>query len=567
MMKRSLSLLVAFVMGSTLLFAQKVEDGKKFLYYERYKSAKDALESVLSANPNNIEAVYWLGQTLLSQSPKDSVGAKNLYQKLLQQNGSAPLVLAGIGQIELMEGKVNDARQRFEMAVNLTKGKDIDVLNAIARANINAKLGDANYAIEKLNQATQVKGFKDPETYLLMGDAYRKLINGGEAVQAYNKAFQLDNKLAAAKHKIAKVYMTQNNPDFFLPAFDEAIAADPAYAPTYYELFVYWYTRDVQNKAPLYLDKYIANTDAGPEVEYLKTDFTWSKGDFAGAKTKAEQLIQQYGEKVKPRMYKMVAYTADTLGDLAGAKKAMDTYFAKVAPEDVVPEDYVELANIQSKTPGSEQEAFTNLQKAVTIDTLVDNKVKYINIAANLAKKLGNRKEEARWLGVAYNLKPEPTQTDLYNWGMAHYQAGDYTTSDSIFCGIYQSKYPDQIYGYLWCARSKQAQDDSVNTGGLAVDAYKLLAEKATQIDSVKFKSQIVSSYFYLVQYYNDIKKDKETAIDYLDKILAVDPGNATALKFKDILEKAGKPSSQPKQRTGGSSAAGSNSTKSTGGK
>ncbi len=149
MMKRSLSLLVAFVMGSTLLFAQKVEDGKKFLYYERYKSAKDALESVLSANPNNIEAVYWLGQTLLSQSPKDSVGAKNLYQKLLQQNGSAPLVLAGIGQIELMEGKVNDARQRFEMAVNLTKGKDVDVLNAIARANINAKPGDANYAIEK----------------------------------------------------------------------------------------------------------------------------------------------------------------------------------------------------------------------------------------------------------------------------------------------------------------------------------------------------------------------------------------------------------------------------------
>ena len=111
MMKRSLSLLVAFVMGSTLLFAQSVEQGKKFYYYERYKSAKDALESVLSANPNNIDAVYWLGQTLIAQ--KDSVGAKNLYQKLLQQNGNAPLVLVGMGQIELMEGKVNDARQRF----------------------------------------------------------------------------------------------------------------------------------------------------------------------------------------------------------------------------------------------------------------------------------------------------------------------------------------------------------------------------------------------------------------------------------------------------------------------
>lgn len=564
MMKRSLSLLVAFVMGSTLLFAQNVEQGKKFYYYERYKSAKDALESVLSANPNNIDAVYWLGQTLLAQ--KDSVGAKNLYQKLLQQNGSAPLVLAGIGQIELMEGKTNDARQRFEMAMTLTKGKDIDVLNAIARANISAKPGDANYAIEKLTQATQVKGFKDPETYILMGDAYRKLINGGEAVQAYNKAFQLDSKLASAKHKIAKVYLTQNNPDFFLPAFEEAVAADPAYAPTYFELFYYWYSRDV-NKAAGFLDKYAANTDAGPELEYTKTDFTYAKADFAGAKAKAEQLIQQYGEKVKPRMYKMIAYASDTLGDLAGARKAMDTYFAKVDKEDIIAPDYVELANIDAKTPGSEVNAFASLQKAVDIDTVVENKVKYINTAAALAKKLGNRAEEARWLGVAYNLKPDPSQTDLYNYGYALYQSANYKAADSVFCGIYQSKFPEQIYGYLWCARAKQAQDDSVNTNGLAVEAYKTLAEKAKLIDSTKFKSQILSSYFFLVQYYNDIKKERETAIDYLDKILEVDPGNATAIKFKGILEKAGKPASQQKPKPGGNSAAGGNATKSTGGK
>ncbi|HVK46942.1 MAG TPA: hypothetical protein VM488_03850, partial [Pseudobacter sp.] len=67
--------------------------------------------------------------------------------------------------------------------------------------------------------------------------------------------------------------------------------------------------------------------------------------------------------------------------------------------------------------------------------------------------------------------------------------------------------------------------------------------------------------------YYNDIKKERETAIDYLDKILEVDPGNATAIKFKGILEKAGKPASQQKPKPGGNSAAGGNATKSTGGK
>ncbi len=96
-MKRSFILLVATVVtGGNILFAQSVEQGRKFFYYERWKSAQETFEKVLAANPNNIDAVYWLGQTLLEL--KDSVGAKNLYQKSLTQNGNAPLLLAGMGQ-------------------------------------------------------------------------------------------------------------------------------------------------------------------------------------------------------------------------------------------------------------------------------------------------------------------------------------------------------------------------------------------------------------------------------------------------------------------------------------
>ena len=96
----------------------------------------------------------------------------------------------------------------------------MEVLNAVGRANVEAKAGDANYAIEKLNLATQIKKFNNAETYLIMGDAYRKLIDGGNAVTSYNKALTMDPKLAAAKTKIGRVYLTQNNPDYFLPAFE-----------------------------------------------------------------------------------------------------------------------------------------------------------------------------------------------------------------------------------------------------------------------------------------------------------------------------------------------------------
>ena len=85
---------------------------------------------------------------------------------------------------------------------------------------------------------------------------------------------------------------------------------------------------------------------------------------------------------------------------------------------------------------------------------------------------------------------------------------------------------------------------------GLAVDAYKTLAEKARTLpDSAKYKGQAVSSYFYLVSYYNDIKKDKATAISYTDKILEVDPENADAKRIKDILSKSPKQPAAPAKK------------------
>ena len=198
MMKRLFNLAIAVVIGN-MAFAQNVDQGRKLLYYERYNGARETFEKILAANPNNIEAVYWLGQTLLEMPNKDSVAAKNLYQKALATNGNAPLLLAGMGQIELMEGKTNDARQRFETALNLSKAKDVEVLNAIGRANVEARAGDANYAIEKLNLATQIKKFNNADTYIVMGDAYRKLVDGGNAVTSYNKALTFDPKNAGKK--------------------------------------------------------------------------------------------------------------------------------------------------------------------------------------------------------------------------------------------------------------------------------------------------------------------------------------------------------------------------------
>ncbi|SRR5579871_1107064 len=536
----SLSAAVALLFTSNMLFAQSVEQGKKFLYYERYKSAKETFEKILQANPNDLNAVYWLGQTLLApKDNRDTAGAKALYQKSLMSNGTAPLILAGMGEIELLEGKDNDAKQHFETAISLTKAKDIDVLNAVARANANVdvKVGDPNYAIDKLNTATQIKKFNDPETYLIMGDAYRKLIDGGNAVLNYTKALQMQPTLAAAEYKIGKIYLSQNNKEYFLPAFEKAVAIDPAYAPAYYELYFYWYYHDV-NKAGDYLDKYVANTDQGPEMEYSKADYLWASGKFAEAKTRAQNLINQYGDKVAPRMYRLLAFAQDTLGDPVAAKQSMLTYFSKETDTSRIRGSYYELlAKDDGKSTDSitQLEAFKYYGMAIQKDSLPEDKNRYIVEATALAKSTGNKQAQAQLAELVYTTKKSPTQTDLYNWGYANYQAGNYKKSDSIFCGIYETQYPNEVYGYLWCSKTKLAEDTTMQSG-IVEPAWLKLIDAYRKIDSVKYKPNIITTYFYLAGYYNDVKKDKQKAIEMFEDVLAIDPTNADATKFKQIL-------------------------------
>ena len=564
-MKKKILLLVAGVAGlCSATFAQSVDQGTKFLYYQRYKSANDVFDKILAANPNNIEAIYWKGQGLFDS--KDSAAACDLYSKALQTNGNAPMLLVGMGGCELRMGKTQDARQRFETAISLTKGKDVPILNAIADNNIDAPQGDAQYAIQKLSEATQIKKFNDANTYLLMGDAYRKLIDGGNAVSSYQKALAMDPKLAEAKYKIGKIYETQNNKEFFLPAFEDAIQIDPAYAPAYYELFYYWYFRDV-NKAAGYLDKYIANSDPGPGQEYLKTDFLYASAKFADAKDKALGLIKEFGDKVEPRMYKMVAYVADTLGDAPTALQYMNTYFQKQNAANVLPADFEEKGHIEGKQTDSAtmNAAFGDYEKAIQLDTLPDDKSKFLLEATALATKLGNKTALAELAAITYASKKNPTNTDLYNWGIANYKAGNYKTSDSIFCGLYESKFPDEVYGYLWCMKSKQIQDDSVGSQGLAVEAEMKMAEwgrakdsiarAANTKDSILYLRYVVDCYSRLAFYFNNTKNDKVQAVYWLRKIVEVEPSNVDAPKYIEMLTRPPRrptaPAAKPKTGTG----------------
>ncbi len=548
-MKKITFSLIAVALSAITLLAQSVEQGKRFFYYQRYKSAKEQFEKTIAANPNSLDAIYWQGLTHIEE--KNQAAAKDLFQKTLMANGTAPIVLVGMGHIELLEGKVSDAKQRFETALSLSKNKDLGVVNAIGRANIDAKEGDANYAIEKLTLATQAKDFKNAETWMTIGDTYRKLIDGGNAITAYTKALAIDPKLAAAPYKIGKVYLTQGNSqkELFLKYFNDAVTIDPSYAPALYELYYYWYYHEDVAKATDYFEKYLAVTDPKPTDDYDRIALQWVGKKYTECISASQQKLTTLGATADPRYYKLIAYCYDDLKDSANAKTNLEQYFAKQKPDGFIPRDYEFRARVLSKFPGNEVEALNNYELAIQADTIYETRVDLMSKAAAFAKKSGNRAQEAKWQEIIYKTKRNPGKSDLFNWGMANYQAANYPKSDSVW-NVYIEKYPDEIFGYLWKANTSLASDTTMQSGVL-VAPFEKLAEMSRKLDSVKYKNQAVRSYFLLAQYSNDVKKDKPAAIAYLKKVMEVDPTNVNAPPFIEQLGRAAsRPPTAPRQQT-----------------
>lgn len=535
MTKIKLGIVAVILLMSNLVFAQTWQEGRKLISYQRNQSAVSTLEKVVAANPGSAEAQYWLGQAYIKAGQLEK--AKEVYRKILVGDlGSNPLLLVGMGHVELLEGKKTDARSRFETAISLSKGKDVAVLNAIGRANAD-KNGDVDYAIEKLNQATTVKGFKEPDVYVNMGDAYRKKNDGGGAVSSYQKALTIDPKYAEASYKIGKVYYTQgkDQEEVFSRYFNEAIASDPNFAPAYYDFYVYFFFRDV-NKARNYFAQYKPLADKGAALDYEEASLSFASGDFKDAVAKSTDLLNKYGNDADARLYRLRGYSSWKLGDSAMAIKDFETFFSKAKEEDIVPDNWMVAAELAAKFPERQANFERYVNAAIAADTTVKGKTDLAKKAVDIFKKAGNQPKAAEWAIRVLSLNPNASKVDLYNAGIENFKAGELLRSDSLF-DAYKLKYPDETYGYYWSFRALSVVDSTMEQGLAIPDATKFV--EIAELDKAKNKSTLMTAYGYLAGYQANIKKDFPAAIGYLEKILEIDPANPDAIKNKEILQKA----------------------------
>ncbi|HSU28245.1 MAG TPA: tetratricopeptide repeat protein [Chitinophagaceae bacterium] len=550
MKKTTFTILVSGMLIATGLKAQTVQEGINHLYADRFKSAIGVFEKILATNPNNTDAIYWMGQTYLDND--ENAKARDLYAKALLSSNNAPIILVGVGHVELHDNKLSDAKQHFEMALTSTrtkKGDDPMILTLIGRANVDAKAGDLPYAIEKL-EAAVLRDPKNPETYLQLGNAYKKARpgeGGGKAFENYKKALEVNPNFPVADMRLAKLFESQKNWEFFLQYLNDAIALDPKFAPAYYELFYYYFFREKYPEAEAQLQKYIAAADDVIQNEYLYAQLCFGNKNYDCAITKAMNVYTTMGASTKPKVYKLIAYADYEKGNYADALKFINLYFGKAKTDSLISKDFDIKARIMTKMGGDPNEIYATYIQGAALDTVLANKIDFMNAGAAFfasGEDSVRRTKEGELRLEVIKLRPTPSERNYFDAGFAFYKANNLDRSDSVFAVLVQ-KWPESIPGWQLRYNIGRLKDTSM-TGGLAIPPGLRYLE-LMQKDTAKNKRNIIGVASYLAQYYANITKDRDNAIKYLEIMVMLDPTNEVFKKYLEDMKKPPNPKTNPK--------------------
>jgi TolA-binding protein len=567
MMKKVIFIL-ATVIGVNVLSAQGVADKNLYSNF-KVKTTQANLKKAYDANPKDANAIYWYGQSLIAgiePTKQDLENAKAVYQKALQDGVNEPLIWVGAGHVELLlGGDLNSAKQKFEQAITATletKGKNkgkpsAAILAAIGRANADggSKIGDPVYGIEKLKLAATLD-LTNPDILISQGISYLKLgnegfDNGGNAVLAFMEAIKRDSKNAYAMFRLGKVYISQNNPEIFNKYFNDAIAADASFPDTYLALFEYYKFREMSRAKP-YIDDFLKYADKDCSSDFYYADYLFRAGKYQESldKTKAMEL----GEcKTYEKLPILFAYNYDRLGDSVQAKANLDKFFAATAVEKIEPQHYELAVKVYSKFPGSESVAEGYINKAIENDTLSTSRIKFGVLAAEMFNKAKNPKKELEWNLKIKSWRKEETSRGYYFLVESAIKAADTTIAWQV-ASEYKDKFPDQIYPYRFKVQVAKMMDADTSKGSAlpAIQEYVDFLLK----DSVKNKISIKQQYYYPAIYYSESNKgnDLNKTLEYLDKILAIDPDDPFATKAKPVVLSV---LNKKQQKSGGSKPAG----------
>ncbi len=548
---------VAFLASVSFSNAQDISQAKKAIDAEQYENAKSMLKSIIKATPTNGRANFLLGNIYLVQTVNDS--AKIAFEKGLTGTDGARLNYIGLGVLDLNNGKTVEAEANFASALKDTRKKDVEELTAIGRAYTYSAKPDFKKAIEVLNKAKLINP-NDANVQLALGDAYNNDKNQNDAYVAYRNAFQIDPTLLRAKVQLGVLLKGAKSYDEAIKAFNEVIAINPNYGPVYRELAETYYKwgRNKPSKSAEYMqtaigyyEKYLSLTDLSLHSRMRHADFLVLVKDYKALEVEANKMIEM--DKVNPRIYRYLGYSAYENGNVDVAIKSLESFIAN--PENkIIANDYLYLAQAKFKKgiaadglsiePSLYNSGLEDIKKAIAIEPLI------IEDLSEVGKKFFTLKlyKEAASIfefGTTNTEFKNYTDDNLY-YGLALFGANNrkgvtpdpvaLQKADLAFERVVVAS-PTYLDGYFYRGRTNSLMENDAMTIKYFEEYVAKVTEKGPEeIAKPTVLKKVIESYNTIAASYANT--DKVKAAEYFNKTLTLDPTNNYATESLKLLKK-----------------------------
>ncbi len=563
---------------------------------EQYDKAEEMLKQMIQKEPSNSKNYFYLGENYLADYFSDTISnsltvsvnlAKEVYQKGVDANSNEPLNYIGLAKVAFYLGDNDKATEyRAKAKSFLLPYKNLKKINPPAKdyAFILAKIAesyikegevDTSMALPLIRQAITIDN-KSRDVYLIAGDIYILLNDGSKAISYYNQAQMADPESPTANMKIGNIYVKGRALQAAIPYFEQAIELNANYAPAYRELGQVYLLAQRFAQAKDNFDKYLELTKGNipAKVRYVTALF-YAK-DYEGVISNVEDIFKV--DQSRTYMNRIAGYSCyeKTPPDYDKALSYMETLFATVSPEMIIPKDYHYMARILVKknlnAPKVADDATAlkaqvekdkarlstikvAAEKAKLAATIEKNSAKADSLEA-VAKKMSEEVKRAfenydkllalrpndrvllgeiaatynsfrDYYGVARTLTkmlgPLPdAKEDFMQVGRAYYNAERYQRADSVFT-VVANAIPDYVPAYLWTARTYSKMDPDTKLG-LAKPKFEKVVEVAEK-DSVKNASELAEALGFL-GYFHMVKENYSLSKAYYNRLVECAPNN-----------------------------------------
>ncbi|HEV8513752.1 MAG TPA: hypothetical protein VGQ59_10765 [Cyclobacteriaceae bacterium] len=522
-------------------FAQdaEIKNAEDLIDEDKRKQAVQVLQKATTTYPTSAKVFYYLGQAQLYAG--DQNGAKASFEAGIKADPKEPLNYAGQGHILVLEKKGPQAKLSFDKALGLGK-KNVANLQAIAKGQI-ADKALSKEALPLLQKAKEINP-NDFKTALLLGDYYLLENQGGSCASAYEDAEVLNPSSGWPSYKHALLFMRTKN----LPVVEEdlkkSITANQKFALAYKELARLYYLKNDGKNAVKNQETYLSLTDSPEDDDLFKLAFYYfSAKDYVKANVEFKKLAAK--PNVTPMTLRFYAQSLTEAGELSEAEKTFKTYM-ETKKDSVKATDYINLARLQKKQNKDSLWAIS-LETAASMDK---NQLRPLEELAAYYFKAKKYELCAIACSKINKIKKQPDANVYFMQGKALIVIKQYQSADTAFAKVIELK-PTFVQGYLWAAKSKNAQDGKLDEKDskvewLAKPNYDKVIELGEQ-DRENNKKELVEAYFYSASY-NAFKQDFPKAKEALKKILEITPDDASAKEFLKSLDQPA-PQQKPKKK------------------